>query len=122
MVLKSKGVVFEAACDRIWLLTFQDKKFTVTFFPEVFETKISVRFMNFGAPLIEQLLHVTLQSAKKQGRARLALRVIFNGGNSIEWVCPWEFLEANYADKNTVQKSSEKIGICRRLEAQSHCF
>jgi CRISPR-associated protein Cmr2 len=34
------------------------------------------------------------QSAKKTGRDRLALRVLFNGGNSIEWVCPWWFLKS----------------------------
>jgi CRISPR-associated protein Cmr2 len=43
------------------------------------------------------------QSAKKQGRDRLALRVLFNGGNYIEWVCPWKFLEpifSNYHDRD----------------------
>ncbi|MCS7293700.1 MAG: type III-B CRISPR-associated protein Cas10/Cmr2 [Gloeomargarita sp. SKYBB_i_bin120] len=33
------------------------------------------------------------KSAKRQGRNRLALRVLFNSGNCIEWVCPWEFLQ-----------------------------
>ena len=46
------------------------------------------------------------QSAKKQGRDRLALRVLFNGGNYIEWVCPWKFLEpifTNYRDRDKGQ-------------------
>ncbi|APB32942.1 Putative hydrolase of the HD superfamily (permuted catalytic motifs) [Gloeomargarita lithophora Alchichica-D10] len=43
------------------------------------------------------------KSAKKQGRDRIALRVLFNGGNHIEWVCPWDFLPpifANYHDRD----------------------
>lgn len=55
-LLKSKGVVFEASGDHTWQLTFQGKKHTVTFFPEVFDIKASVRFMNFGDSLFEDLL------------------------------------------------------------------
>lgn len=33
------------------------------------------------------------KSAKSKGRDRLALRVLFNGGNWIEWVCPWWLLQ-----------------------------
>ncbi len=57
-LLKSKGVIFEAACGRTWQLTFQGKKYAVTFFPEVFETKPSLRLMNFGDPLFEQLINI----------------------------------------------------------------
>ncbi len=31
-------------------------------------------------------------SAKRQGKDRVALRVLFAGGNHLEWVCPWRFL------------------------------
>lgn len=57
-LLRSKGVIFEAACDLTWQLTFQGKKYAVTFFPEVFETKPSLRLMNFGDPLFEQLIKI----------------------------------------------------------------
>lgn len=57
-LLRSKGVVFEVSGDRIWQLTFQGKKYTVTFFPEVFDAKPLLRFMNFGDPLFEQLISV----------------------------------------------------------------
>ncbi|UBF24359.1 hypothetical protein K9N68_21970 [Kovacikia minuta CCNUW1] len=43
------------------------------------------------------------QSAKQHGRDRLALRILFSGGNSLEWVCPWWFLEdvmEGYRDRN----------------------
>lgn len=72
-LLKSKGVVFEAVCDcaersagsnHTWQLTFRGKNYPVTFFPEIFETKPSVRFMNFGDPLFEQLLESALNRLK----------------------------------------------------------
>jgi CRISPR-associated protein Cmr2 len=31
-------------------------------------------------------------NAKKMGRDRIALRVLFNSGTYLEWVCPWRFL------------------------------
>lgn len=37
------------------------------------------------------------QSAKQGGRDRLALRVLFNGGNHLEWVCPWWLLEGDFS-------------------------
>jgi CRISPR-associated protein Cmr2 len=43
------------------------------------------------------------KSAKNGGRDRLALRVLFNGGNYLEWVCPWWFLGSiidGYRDRN----------------------
>lgn len=42
------------------------------------------------------------KSAKDKGRDRLALRILFNGGNWIEWVCPWWFLPLleHYRDRD----------------------
>ncbi|MCL1475019.1 Cas10/Cmr2 second palm domain-containing protein [Argonema antarcticum] len=43
------------------------------------------------------------KSAKSKGRDRLALRVLFNGGNWIEWVCPWWLLQTvidGYRDRD----------------------
>ena len=42
------------------------------------------------------------RSAKTNGRDRLALRVLFNSGNYLEWVCPWRFLPVlqDYRDRN----------------------
>lgn len=33
------------------------------------------------------------KSAKNSGRDRLALRILFNSGNHLEWVCPWWVLD-----------------------------
>jgi len=44
------------------------------------------------------------KSAKTSGKDRIAFRVLFNGGNYLEWACPWWLLEEgflrNYADRN----------------------
>lgn len=45
------------------------------------------------------------QSAKKCGRDRLALRVLFNSGNHLEWVCPWRFLDILSAYRDRSQKT-----------------
>jgi CRISPR-associated protein Cmr2 len=45
-------------------------------------------------------------SANKQGGDRMALRILFNSGNWIEWVCPWWFLEVileSYNDRKYEQ-------------------
>lgn len=48
-------------------------------------------------------------AAKDQGRDRIAWRILFNGGNYLEWVCPWWLLEAGlleqYCDRNGTQGS-----------------
>jgi len=35
------------------------------------------------------------KSAKGHGKDRIAFRILFNGGNHLEWVCPWWLLEGN---------------------------
>ena len=43
------------------------------------------------------------QSAKKSGRDRIALRILFNSGNHLEWTCPWWLLKdllTKYRDRN----------------------
>ena len=40
------------------------------------------------------------QSAKEGGRDRIAFRILFNGGNYLEWVCPWWVLEAGHININ----------------------
>lgn len=57
-LLNSKGAIFEVSFDRTWQLTFQGNKYTVTFFPEVFDLMPSLRYMNFGDPLFEELLQI----------------------------------------------------------------
>jgi len=66
---------------------------------------VSVGFV-WAAPSVPQrdvLQHCreTEQSAKKNGRDRLAVRILFNGGNWREWVCPWWFLNILAGEENS---------------------
>jgi CRISPR-associated protein Cmr2 len=44
------------------------------------------------------------KAAKSNGKDRIAFRILFNSGNSLEWICPWWLLEeglmAAYRDRN----------------------
>ncbi|MFP5274672.1 Cas10/Cmr2 second palm domain-containing protein [Coleofasciculus sp.] len=57
-----------------------------------------------GVPQRDVLQHCreAEKSAKSKGRDRLAIRILFNSGNYLEWVCPWwclqQFLES-YQDR-----------------------
>ncbi|MBE9040255.1 hypothetical protein IQ235_05540 [Oscillatoriales cyanobacterium LEGE 11467] len=48
-----------------------------------------------GVPQRDVLQHCreAEKSAKSSGRDRLALRILFNSGNHLEWVCPWGLLQ-----------------------------
>lgn len=50
------------------------------------------------------------QSAKDNGRDRIALRILFAGGNYLEWVCPWRFLDLlkDYRDRNGDQAPEQQ--------------
>ena len=68
-----------------------------------------------GVPQRDVLQHCrdAEKSAKKKGRDRLAIRILFNSGNHLEWVCPWwclqQFLEG-YQDRegDTLASLKEK--------------
>jgi CRISPR-associated protein Cmr2 len=81
-------------------------------FPQIWEKhdqkkmSVSVGFV-WAAPRIPQrdlLQHCRLaeKSAKSAGRDRLAIRILFNNGNYLEWCCPWWCLEkilSRYRDR-----------------------
>jgi len=52
------------------------------------------------------------QAAKRGGRDRLCLRVLFNGGNYLEWICPWWFLDVmqEYRDRDHKQGQDANWG------------
>jgi len=55
-ILKASGVQFESRSERTWQLNYKGQNYTVTFYPSVFDEMPSLRFMNFGDPLFEELL------------------------------------------------------------------
>jgi CRISPR-associated protein Cmr2 len=50
-----------------------------------------------------QHLRTTEKLAKTEGRDRLAIRILFNSGNYLDWSCPWRFLQPlfeSYRDRD----------------------
>ncbi len=56
------------------------------------------------------------QSAKGGGRDRIAFRILFNGGNYLEWVCPWWVLEAGH-----INISRNSLGLAEP-QAWTHLY
>lgn len=76
----------------------------------------------WAAPNVPQrdvLQHCRLaeKSAKSHGRDRLAMRIIFNGGNLLEWVCPWRFLPViqDYGDRTPHNGTDQWIHIYKDI-------
>ena len=63
-----------------------------------------------------QNCHAAEQAAKGGGRDRIAFRILFNGGNHLEWICPWWVLEAGHID---ITKNS--LGLEER-QAWTHFY
>jgi superfamily II DNA or RNA helicase len=59
-LLKSTEAVFEKTSGRTWQLTYKSQTYTVTFYPGVFDETPSLRLMNFGEPLFEELIQAVL--------------------------------------------------------------
>lgn len=55
-ILLAQNIFFESKGDRIWETTYKDKTYLVTFYPEVFDEKPSLRLMSLGEPLFQKLL------------------------------------------------------------------
>lgn len=55
-ILKARGIIFTPAQPHVWALSAQQRTFSVTFRPEVFDENPSLRLMTWGDPLFEQLL------------------------------------------------------------------
>lgn len=56
---------------------------------------VGLVFAGHSIPQRDVLQHCreTEKLAKKKGRNRLAIRLLFNSGNYLDWVCPWWFLQ-----------------------------
>ncbi len=55
-IFRAGGACFENKSKRIWQLTYKQQSYAVTFYPDVFDEMPSLRLMNFGDPLFEELL------------------------------------------------------------------
>jgi CRISPR-associated protein Cmr2 len=63
------------------------------------------------------------KSAKNSGRDRIALRILFNDGQHLEWVCPWRFLPIlkEYRDRSKGQNWTHIFNDIAVLESR-HAF
>ncbi|MGB8702527.1 MAG: hypothetical protein WCD18_24185, partial [Thermosynechococcaceae cyanobacterium] len=63
------------------------------------------------------------KSAKTNGRDRLALRILFNNGNHLEWVCPWRCLPLlqQYRDHKGGQNWTHLFNDIAKLQSR-HAF
>jgi CRISPR-associated protein Cmr2 len=63
------------------------------------------------------------KSAKNNGRDRIALRILFNDGQHLEWVCPWRFLPIlkQYRDRSGGQNWTHIFNDIAVLESR-HAF
>ncbi|BAZ33960.1 helicase-like protein (plasmid) [Cylindrospermum sp. NIES-4074] len=55
-ILQASGVQFERRSEGTWQLNYKGQNYMVTFYPNIFDEIPSLRFMNFGEPLFEELL------------------------------------------------------------------
>lgn len=88
---------------------------------------VSVGFVWAGpkVPQREVLQHCRKaeQSAKANGKDRIALRILFNDGKHLEWVCPWRFLPIlqQYSDRSNGQNWTHIFNDIAVLESR-HAF
>jgi len=78
-----------------------------------------------GVPQRDVLQHCreAEQAAKTWGRDRLAIRILFNSGTHLEWVCPWSFLGIlkDYRDRTGGQNWNHLFRDVAQLKAR-HAF
>lgn len=59
-----------------------------------------------GVPQRDVLQHCDLaeKAAKQAGKDRVAIRILFNGGNHLQWICPWRLLDVlnRYRDREGI--------------------
>ena len=89
-----------------WLTEFESAKDNSIWKQHKQPISVSVGFVWVGAkvPQREILQHCRRaeKAAKTNGRDRLAIRILFNSGNYLEWICPWWFLDIlkGYCDRH----------------------
>ncbi len=71
-----------------------------------------------------QHLRQTEKAAKNAGRDRLAIRILFNSGNHLDWQCPWKYLKEileGYRDRSGGNNWTHLYNDIAVLEAR-HAF
>lgn len=75
-----------------------------------------------GVPQRDVLQHCreAEKRAKKQGRDRITIRVLFNSGQYVQWTCPWEFLHIikTYRDREGGNNWSQVYNDLAHLQSR----
>jgi len=58
-ILKTAGVIFQPKYEKTWLVTYKNREYMITFYPDMFDEMPSLRLMNFGEPLFAEFLQMT---------------------------------------------------------------
>jgi SNF2 family DNA or RNA helicase len=64
-ILKSTGVIFQPKDEKTWLVTYKNREYMITFYPDVFDEIPSLILMNFGEPLFAELLRLVQNQGKR---------------------------------------------------------
>ncbi|HEY9769970.1 MAG TPA: helicase-related protein [Coleofasciculaceae cyanobacterium] len=59
-MLIAENIFFESKGNRVWEMTYKNKVYSVTFYPEVFDENPSLRLMTFGDYLFQKILEVII--------------------------------------------------------------
>ena len=59
IILKNCNVIFTPSQEN-WQLIYQDNTYNITFYPQIFDEKPSLRLMSFGDSLFEELLQLVI--------------------------------------------------------------
>lgn len=57
-LLKMQGIMFEKANNQVWQLTYKNKTYAVTFYPQVLDEMPALQLMSFGNPIFEDILNL----------------------------------------------------------------
>jgi CRISPR-associated protein Cmr2 len=92
-----------------WLLDFKPHLWNSINGPKPITTSVGFVWVSPQVPQRDLLQHCreAEKDAKTAGRDRLALRIVFANGNTLQWICPWRFLPvlSDYRDRTQTAQS-----------------
>lgn len=84
-ILHSKSITFTQSQPQIWKILYKQENYTVTFYPDVYDEKPSLRLMNFGEPFFEELLSAVAKFLNTKELTPKGLFLIFTGIITIDY-------------------------------------
>jgi CRISPR-associated protein Cmr2 len=108
-----------------WLANFKPKVWEGINGEKPITPSIGFIWVSPSVPQRDLLQHCRFaeKDAKKAGKDRVAIRVVFSNGNTVQWICPWRFLPVlyDYCDKTKNQNWTHFYNDIAVLESR-HAF